>query len=148
MKFSTLLAPLALALLGPCTTFAAQVTYDTTYDNRAGSLTTVACSDGSNGLIPRGYKTFGDLPKFPHIGGADVIAGWNSASCGTCWALTYTNAQGKKTTINVLAIDVAKSGFNIALSAMNELTGGNAVQYGTVNVTSQKVSPSVCGLQP
>jgi Cerato-platanin len=146
MRFSTLFAPFALALLGPSTTLADQVTYDTTYDNSGGSLTTVACSDGSNGLITRGFSTFGSLPSFPYIGGAAAIAGWNSASCGTCWALTYTNAQGAQTTINVLAIDVAKSGFNIALSAMNQLTNGNAVQYGIVNVTSTNVAPSVCGL--
>ena len=146
MKFSALFPPLTLALLGPFTTLAVQVTYDATYDNSGGSLTTVACSDGSNGLIPRGYTTFGSLPKFPHIGGAYVVEGWNSASCGTCWALTYTNARGESTTINVLAIDVAKSGFNIALSAMNELTGGNAVQFGIVNVTSASVASSVCGL--
>jgi hypothetical protein len=146
MKFFTLVASLALALLGPSTTLASPVTYDTTYDNKGGSLTTVACSDGSNGLITRGYTTFGSLPKFPHIGGAYAVTGWNSASCGTCWALTYTNAQGTKTTVNVLAIDVAKSGFNIALSAMNELTNGNAVQFGTVNVTSTNVASSVCGL--
>jgi len=146
MKFSTLFVPFALAILNPSMTLAAKVTYDSTYDNRGGSLTTIACSDGSNGLINRGFHTFGDLPKFPHIGGADVIAGWNSANCGTCWALTYTNAQGTKKTINVLAIDVATSGFNIALSAMNELTNGNAVQFGSVDVTSTKVDPSVCGL--
>lgn len=146
MKFFALFAPLALVLLGPSTTYAVQVTYDTTYDNSGGSLTTVACSDGSNGLITRGFTTFGSLPSFPYIGGASVITGWNSASCGTCWALTYTNAQGVSTTINVAAIDVAKSGFNIALSAMNELTGGNAVQYGVVDVTATQVAASVCRL--
>lgn len=138
MKFSALFA---LALLGPYTTLADEVSYDTAYDNSAASLSTVACSDGANGLITRGFTTFGSLPGFPHIGGAAAIAGWNSPSCGTCWTLTYTNM-----TINVLAIDVAKYGFNIALSAMNHLTNGNAVQYGRINVTSTSVAPSVCGL--
>ena len=146
MKFLPLFPLLTLALLGPFTTLAIQVTYDTAYDNSGTSLTSMACSDGSNGLITRGYTTLGSLPKFPHIGGAYVVTGWNSASCGTCWSLTYTNAQGNNTTINVLAIDVAKSGFNIALSAMNELTNGNAIQIGIVNVTSVSVPSSVCGL--
>jgi len=145
MKFSAIIGSLTLALL-PSATFAARVTYDTVYDNSHGSLTTVACSDGANGLITRGFTTFGSLPKFPHIGGAEAVTGWNSLNCGTCWELTYTNAQGQKKTINVLAIDFAQSGFNIALSAMNELTGGHAVQFGSVNVASRKVAASVCGL--
>jgi hypothetical protein len=146
MKFSILFAPIAFALLAPFAAFAAKVAYDTTYDNKRGSLTSVACSDGSNGLITQGFKSFGDLSSFPHIGGTSAVAGWNSANCGSCWALTYKNAQGKKKTINVLAIDVAASGFNIALSAMNELTGGNAVQFGRVDVTSKRIRPSFCGL--
>lgn len=68
-------------------------------------------------------------------------AGWNSPNCGTCWQLSY---QG--VTINVLAIDYAAAGFNIALEAMNKLTNGNAVQLGKVQVNAQQVTSSVCGL--
>lgn len=145
MKFSAIFAAVAVAVL-PSTTLAVTLAYDTTYDNASGSLTTVACSDGANGLIPRGFSTFGSLPKFPHIGAASAVAGWNSPNCGTCWQLTYTNAQGAKKSINVIAVDHAGSGFNVALSAMNELTNGQAVQLGRVDVASTQVAASVCGL--
>ncbi|KAF9464630.1 cerato-platanin-related secreted protein [Collybia nuda] len=145
MKFSTILAPVVLSLL-PTIASAVTLAYDTTYDNAGGSLTTVACSDGSHGMLTRGFKTFGSLPKFPHIGAASAVTGWNSPNCGTCWQVTYKNGQGVSKSINVLAIDVAGAGFNIALSAMNELTGGNAVMLGRVDVTSKQVAASVCGL--
>lgn len=67
--------------------------------------------------------------------------GWNSPNCGSCWQLTYN-----KTTINVLAIDHAGSGFNIAKEAMNKLTNGQADALGVVQVTSSQVDASVCGL--
>ena len=106
------------------------VSYDQTYDNASGSLDTVACSDGPNGLETKGYTTFGSLPHFPNIGGAAAVAGWNSPQCGTCWQLTY---NGKS--INVLAVDHTDSGFNIALGAMQSLTGGNAIDLGVVTAT-------------
>ena len=140
MKFTSL----ALTLLAAVsTTLAATVTvsYDETYDNADGQLTTVACSDGPNGLITKGYDTFGSLPHFPNIGGAAAVAGWNSAQCGSCWQLTY---NGKS--INVLAIDHADEGFNIALEAMNTLTGGQAQQLGRINASVKQVSASSCGL--
>ncbi|KAI0700550.1 immunomodulatory protein [Cerioporus squamosus] len=117
------------------------VSYDPAYDSSSTSLTNVACSDGENGLITKGFSTFGSLPHFPNIGGAAAIAGWNSDSCGTCWQLTY---KGKS--INVLAIDHADSGFNIALTAMNTLTNGQAEALGRVDVTATQVSASSCGL--
>lgn len=42
--------------------------YDTTYDNAGQSLSTVTCSDGTNGLLTKGFTTFGSLPTFPNIG--------------------------------------------------------------------------------
>jgi hypothetical protein len=145
MKLSAIFAPLALAVL-PSTTYAVTLAYDTVYDNKSGSLATVACSDGSNGMLTRGFTTFGSLPKFPHIGAASAITGWNSPNCGTCWQLTYTNSSGVSKSINILGIDVAGAGFNVALAAMNELTNGNAVQFGRVDVASKQVAASVCGL--
>jgi hypothetical protein len=75
---------------------AVQVSYDPKYDNRNESLDNVACSTGSNGLETKNFTTFGSLPHFPHIGGASAVTGFNSAGCGTCWALTFKNQ-----TINV-----------------------------------------------
>lgn len=140
MKFFATLVAL------PAIVSAVTVSYDPAYDTSSTSLTQVACSDGKNGLIPRGFSTFGSLPKFPHIGGAPAVTGWNSTACGSCWQLTYTNGQGVKKSIDVLAIDVAPNGFNIALSAMNELTNGQAVALGRVNVDAKQVSASSCGL--
>ncbi|KAL7282975.1 hypothetical protein ACG7TL_002393 [Trametes sanguinea] len=134
------LAIAALALFVP-SALGVTVSYDQTYDNSGASLATVACSDGTNGLLTKGFSTFGSLPHFPNIGGAAVIPGWNSDQCGTCWQLTY---NGKS--INVLAIDHAESGFNIALEAMNTLTGGQAVQLGRVDATATQVAASQCGL--
>jgi len=145
MKFSIFFAVPALCIL-PSLTLATTVAYDSAYDNAAGSLDTVACSDGPNGLETRGYTTFGSLPKFPHIGGTATVAGWNSPNCGTCWELTYTNAQKQNKTINVIAIDRAGEGFNIAFKAFNELTGGQGTQLGRVDVAARKVPSSVCGL--
>ena len=133
---------LALALLAAAApALGVTLSYDETYDKSSGSLSTVACSDGSHGLLTKGFSTFGSLPHFPNIGGAAAIAGWNSASCGTCWQLTY---NGKS--INVLAVDHADAGFNIALEAMNTLTGGQAVFLGRVDATAKQVAASQCGL--
>lgn len=55
------------------------VSYDTTYDNSGLDLLTVSCSDGSNGLVTKGYPTAGSLPDFPYIGGAPAVTGYNSA---------------------------------------------------------------------
>jgi len=145
MKFISLIVAI-LALVLPTLTFAATVTYDQTYDKKSTDLDVVACSNGANGLKTRGFTTFGSLPKFPYIGGAQAVKGWNSTSCGTCWKLTYTNPKRKSKSINVLAIDTAAGGFNIALAAMNDLTSGQAKQFGRVSVTSKKVAESVCGL--
>lgn len=122
------------------------VSYDTEYDNADQSLTTVACSNGPNGLITRGFTTFGSLPNFPHIGGAPAVTGFDSPGCGTCWELTYVNAEGVSTSINILAIDVATPNYNIALEAMNELTDNEAIFLGRVPVTAVELPASNCGL--
>jgi hypothetical protein len=69
------------------------------------------------------------------------FSGPNEQQCGTCWELSY-----KGRTVNILAIDHAASGFNIALDAMNALTGGQAVKLGRIDATSKQVDKSKCGL--
>lgn len=150
--FTLLTAALAV-VANPAPT--AQVTYDRTYDNTNGSLNGVACSNGPNGLVTKGkilfsssgdgmftafagYTTFGSLPS-PFIGGVAGVS-WNSPDCGSCWKLSY---QGQS--INVIAVDYAGSGFNIAFSAMNKLTNGQAEFLGHVDAQFQKVDPSECG---
>ena len=122
------------------------VSYDPKYDVSSSSLTTVACSDGPNGLISKGYSTFGSLPNFPLIGGAPTVPGWNSPNCGACYQLHYT-ASGVDETINVLAIDAAPGGFNIGLEAMNRLTDNQAVQLGRITATYTQVANSLCGMK-
>ncbi|KAJ3740468.1 Cerato-platanin [Lentinula detonsa] len=120
--------------------------YDTAYDDANASLSTVACSDGSNGLLTKGYSTFGSLSSFPNIGAFGAIEGYNSANCGTCWQITYSS-NGASTTLNVLAIDHAGEGLiNVSEEAMNTLTNGNAVAFGAVTVSAVQVDASGCGM--
>ena len=143
MRFTSIIsfALLAASALAAPSATTLRVSYDTVYDNRSNSLNIVACSDGPNGLVTKGYTTFGSLKNFPNIGGAQYIAGWNSASCGTCYQLTY---KGKS--INVLAIDHADSGFNLSLEAMNKLTNNQAENLGVVQATVTPLAASACGL--
>lgn len=114
--------------------------YDTTYDNASGDMNAVSCSDGANGLASR-YPTFGSLPTYPNIGGASAIAGWGSAECGSCWSLTYENAQ-----IYFTAIDHSADGFVLSQEALDTLTDGQAVALGHVDVTATQVDSTLCGI--
>lgn len=163
MRFSSVLSTLAaLSAFTLVNGFATSVTYDNTYDNPQGSLSGVACSNGAHGLLTKGFTTFGSLPSFPFIGGAQAVTGWNSPNCGTCWALTYKGktVNGKDLPVfslnnyshslslscAVLAIDTAGNGFNIAQKALDNLTNGQAVALGRVDITATQVAASVCGL--
>lgn len=78
MQFSLL--SLLLAAAATTTVSAIRVSYDEGYDDPSRSLTSVACSDGPNGLITtHGFQTQGQIPGFPNIGGSFEIAGWGSA---------------------------------------------------------------------
>jgi hypothetical protein len=85
MKFAAQACTLLLVVVSA---LADTVSFDNTYDNSGGSLATVACSDGANGLLSR-FPTFGSLPTFPNIGGAQAVEGHGSSNCGTCWQLTF-----------------------------------------------------------
>ena len=61
------------------------------------------------------------------------------AQCGTCLQLTY---NGKS--INVLAIDHAGAGANIALEAMNVLTNNQAEFLGRVEADVVQLDISAC----
>jgi hypothetical protein len=121
------------------------VTYDTVYDESEISLNVVACSDGKNGLITKGYSTFGSLPAFPKIGGAAAVEGYNSISCGSCWNLSYTKDDKTTSSIYVIAIDHADEGFNIAGKAMVILGGQEAVTAGKIDASAALVQGSYCG---
>ncbi|KAF7714456.1 Uncharacterized protein PECH_004953 [Penicillium ucsense] len=117
----------------------ASLSYDPVYDNAASSLNIAACGS----VLSHKYATFGDLPGFPHVGGALTISGTGSAKCGTCYQLHFSG-NGVDNTITVLGIDTAPAGFNIGLQAMNDLTGGQAEQLGRVQVTWTEVDVSEC----
>lgn len=139
MQFSNLLSIFTLAATASATT----VSYDAGYDEAGRSLSVVSCSDGPNGLITRfGWKTQGEVTRFPHIGGVAAVKSWNSPSCGTCWSATY---NGK--TVYILAVDHAAEGVNMALSAMNELTNNQAVALGRIDAVVSQVAASFCGLK-
>jgi len=128
----------ALALDGPV-----DVTYSTIYDNPDTPLSMTACSNGDYGLQTKGFETLGDLPTFPFVGGMPGLT-WNSPSCGSCWQLSYTS-ETTNNTVNVTAVDGAWS-FNLSQEAMDALTGGIAVEKGTVTAVATEVDPSVCGM--
>lgn len=121
------------------------VSYGPKYDVQGSSLNSVACSDGENGLVNKGFSIFNSLPNFPLIGSAPTIAGWNSPNCGTCYRLHYRRGNVDER-INVLAIDTAPAGFNIGLEAMNRLTNYQAKNLGRVVVTYTRVADSICGM--
>ncbi len=142
MKLISFITPIAAILPA----YSVLVHYDTVYDNSATSMGAVACSDGKNGLITKGYKTFGSLPSFPHIGAASAVEGYNSTSCGSCWQLSYTN-QKTTTSIYVTAIDRTVQGFVIAETALEHLGGQQAVDAGQINATATRVGGSFCGFK-
>ena len=94
------------------------------------------CSSPPSRLCPfhTEFGNFSALPGFPNIGGAFAVDRFDSPMCGTCWAITFN-----RTTINVLAIDQASGGFNIAQAAMDQLTNGFARFLGRVNATAVMV---------
>ncbi|KAI1915201.1 hypothetical protein LOZ66_006325 [Ophidiomyces ophidiicola] len=145
MKTSiSILAGMATAIFVPLTSAAAvaasvTLSYDTRYDNAGLDLSHVACSDGPNGLITKGYKTAGSLPNFPHIGGVFTVPQWNSPNCGKCYKVTYNDKS-----IHVTAVDHANAGFNIAKRSMNELTNGQAEQLGRIQVNYEDAPLSAC----
>ncbi|KAF8521002.1 hypothetical protein JB92DRAFT_2827972 [Gautieria morchelliformis] len=137
------------------------VSFDNTYDTPGGSLATVACSDGSNGLLSR-FPTFGNLPTFPNIGGAQASSRTATRTAGRAgsWRSTARRSKVRPSSIflfhgggaahilplSVLAVDHVVAGFNIAQEVMDTLTGGQAVVLGRIMATATQLAVSACGL--
>ncbi|KAI5282751.1 hypothetical protein KEM54_002626 [Ascosphaera aggregata] len=117
------------------------VTYDRTFDNAHTPISTLACSDGENGLLNHGWTFLGQVPSFPRVAGISAISGWNSPNCGTCWKVTYNG-----TSVRVLGVDVAGHGVNMGLKTMNRLTNHQAESLGEVQATVEQVHVNECGL--
>ncbi|KIK45585.1 hypothetical protein CY34DRAFT_507020 [Suillus luteus UH-Slu-Lm8-n1] len=143
MKF-TLVVALLSALALPALAVPAYVTFDPVYNNPDGSLNSVSCSDGKNGLLAKGYTTFSSIPSFPNIGGVPG-ATWNSTLCGTCWSLQYTTPSGVQTTIFITAIDAAYT-FNISPKAFNTLNNGTGFEIGKIAANVTQVAAINCGM--
>ncbi|KAH7911907.1 Cerato-platanin [Hygrophoropsis aurantiaca] len=141
MKFTSAVLSLAALTVPSFAQTYYSLSYDTIYDNTTLSLDYVACSDGTYGLMTKGFMTVGDLPTWPNVGGVYAVTGWDSAACGTCWEVTYGN-----TTLAITAIDTASEGFNLSLQAMDVLTDEMAEELGRVEVTATQVDSSVCGI--
>ena len=138
--FSLLAAILAApAALASPSAMPLKVFPDPMFDNADASLSGVACSDGANGLLTKGYTTFGSLPS-PFIGGSQFVPNWNSEACGSCWKLTYEDKS-----IFVIAVDTAGVGFNIAKSAFDALADEAAEQFGGLEATVEAADASDCG---
>ena len=140
MKLTSTIISLA-ALFSVASADTEVVRFNTFYDNSQTSLNNVACSNGRNGLVTKGFPTFGSLPSFPNIGASQAVGAWNSPLCGSCWELTYNG-----NTIYVTAIDTVGNGLDLSLQAMNTLTNGLAQELDSVNVQATQVDESYCGL--
>jgi hypothetical protein len=124
-------------------------------------LTSIACSDGANGLIhEHSWRFQSDITGFPNIAGSADIGGWNSpnvtldlsyslivmvtngSKCGACLAVTLDSK-----TVFVLAIDVSTgSTINMSKEAMDNLTNGRAEEAGVVDARVARVDSRFCGL--
>ncbi|MEV0323070.1 hypothetical protein ACIBKX_33900 [Streptomyces sp. NPDC050658] len=130
-------AVLALGVAGSASSAASAGTavqktvgFDVMYDNPGTSFRYLACSDGSNGFITRGYETLGEVESFPNVVAIDEIAGWNSSYCGATVRISYGGR-----TITAVAVDHADNGALLSKAAMNTLTNGRADELGTVKAT-------------
>ncbi|CAF1558914.1 unnamed protein product, partial [Didymodactylos carnosus] len=110
-------------------------------------LTSVACSDGLNGLISKyGYNSV--APLYPYVMAMSGVS-WNSPQCGTCWKIT-NEATG--TSVNIAVIDGAGSvdgygaHFDISPDAFNQLDSGSGagMAAGHMIVQYEQVDTSSC----
>ena len=83
-----------------------------------------------------------EIPGWPNISGAPVVAGWNSINCSSCWELTLLAFDNP--VIHLLAVDVAQGGFNVGLNVLNNLTRNNAIDLGRVPATARRVAQTSC----
>ncbi|KAG1772408.1 Cerato-platanin [Suillus occidentalis] len=137
MKF-TLVVALLSAFALPVFGDPAYVTWDTAYSDPSASLATVSCSDGKNGLLTKGYTTFGH-PSL-HSPTSEV----SQAVSGTP-PYVYTTPSGHQTTVYITAVDNSYT-FNVSPHTFDDLTDGTGFEAGKVKVRAVRVSPSKCGM--
>ncbi|KAK6437629.1 hypothetical protein LTR95_006176 [Oleoguttula sp. CCFEE 5521] len=134
----------SLTLLTKAVVSLASVSYDASKDNGTRSLAEMACADGAFGLTTRyGWQTQGDIPHFPYLGGWDGVGVFSGWGCGACLAVTYDDK-----TVNIVVVDRIEYGLDIAETAVDELTDGQATQIGLFDAKVKVVASSACGVPP
>lgn len=141
--YNTMLCFFALALFTlPLVSSKAYCTYHM-YTSRD-SLTTVACSDGANGIMTKfGYNNIS--PMFPYVT-AFSGATWNSPRCGQC---VQVSANGRSVFLTVIdQCGPAPGGFDahfdIAPEAFREVFGDAGVNAGVQSADWQFVASHLC----
>jgi len=116
------------------------VTFNSLFDDPNISTSTVTCAST---LERQSATTFGDVQRFPFIGGTPAIAvkGLNSAVCGSCWNMTLNDNF-----IFVIAITHEDESFQISHSAYNALTNEMADSEPAVTADVQLIDNRFCGL--
>ena len=109
----------------------AYVTYHSYFENQP--LTSVACSDGSNGLIQKTGYTSLTNELWPYVTAwSDIV--WNSPKCGACIHLQASNGNS----VNVIAIDgcgksnTGETHFDLSEEAFLKLFGNKDAGSGYV----------------
>jgi hypothetical protein len=105
-------------------------------------LTSVACSDGINGIITRwGYSDLSNM--FPYVTAAS-FATWNSVKCGECIKITNGDKSIYVTVIDQCQVLSNKDHFDLSKEAFAELLGKDGVFRGSSNGNWEVVSNSNC----
>ncbi len=116
------------------------VTYHlyTKYDK----LTTVACSDGKNGIMSWGYNDLSLL--FPYVT-AWQPSGWNSTQCGSCAKIMWNGRFVYVTVIDQCGmINSAYSHFDMSKEAFYKLFGDIGIARGSMTANFSIVASKYC----
>ncbi|KAJ2917032.1 hypothetical protein MD484_g3404, partial [Candolleomyces efflorescens] len=143
--FTSLFATLAYTLVAVAQQpIQSTINYDDRYCVGPTSLQTTACSTGENGLITRGFPTFGSLPTFPGIAGSQFVEGFNSTSCGACWRVSYPDT-GRSVVLTL--VNNAPTGFTLCTDTLLALTGFDRDNVpNSIPVQATALPDSDCGL--
>ncbi|KAJ3575192.1 hypothetical protein NP233_g1264 [Leucocoprinus birnbaumii] len=118
--------------------------YDTLYDHPDTPLSATACSADAGVL--KGYKTFGEIPNYPHIAGSFFVEGFNSSSCGACYSLLYNRADGTQVVLSFTVVNSASGGFISSAQGVKDLTGLDINEFpGNALISILNVPSIDCG---
>lgn len=128
---------------------AINVVVDPLLDDATRSLS--QCNDGTSAFSAKGFKTQGDLSKFPYIAGAPqegidtAGAAFYTPYCGACWELSFA---GKSITVLAIkGLPKEDGAFSVSTKALEELTGGQNVKdanFGMLLLSSKLLPLILC----